>query len=267
MPNLNPDYLVTIVQSDTNTIVQAPMPEEFMFDSASNYEAPFTQGLFATSGLASLLRVAGVKLSNQALTAQLWQGSNDTVLSLDLDFQAESNPILEVRDPILKLLKMTTPYLTKDLVMRSPGPQLDLSVANAIQIGKDAIATGISGLSAIGNAIIGRDDKTTDTKLGNAGNSVPTGGGSVATTPQQNSNLGQGDAWKTKVSNAISIKIGRYAFFDSVVITNVQKTYSSNIDPVTGQPMHAKVMVQFKPLFQLLQSDLDKIFQVNTNQR
>jgi hypothetical protein len=77
---------------------------------------------------------------------------------------------------------------------------------------------------------------------------------------QQNPSLGTSAYWKSRIKNQISIRIGNYMFFDSVVITNVQQTFSSNFDAQTGLPHHAKVMVGFKPLFMLVQSDLDQLF-------
>lgn len=246
MANNNSDYLVRIMttQTDTPIIVEAPMPGEFMFDSQANYEAPFAQGLFGNGALASLARLGGLALTSQALTAQIWQGSNDTQLSVELEFQAESDPLKEVRDPILSLLKLATPSMSPGTGMiRSPGPQLDTELAGKLWEDVKAQTTN-SFTSAFSDP-----SKTT------------TNGATQSTAnPQTNKGLGQGQAWKDKIRNVISIQIGNYAFFDTVVITNVQKTYTSQIDTFTGWPQHARVNVQFKPLFLLLQDDLDNIF-------
>lgn len=248
----NTDYMVRIVMSETTSsktpavIVHAPMPAEFMFDSTSTYQAPFAQGLFGNGALASLARVGGLALTSQALTAQIWQGSNETQLGVELEFQAESDPLTEVRDPILALLKLATPSMAPGSgMLLSPGPQLNLELAG--QIASEAA-------SQLKQTVIGAVSIFTDPS-----NST-TDGSSKPTTAIKNGGLGQGKAWKDKIRNVITIQIGNYAYFDSVVITDVQKTYTSQIDPISGWPMHARVSVKFKPLFLLLQDDLDDIF-------
>ena len=244
MPALNSDYLVRIVQSDTNTLVQAPMPAEFMFDSQANYEAPFAQGLFGNGALASIARLGGLALTSQALTAQIWQGSNDTQLSVELEFQAESDVYAEVRDPIISLMKLATPSESPGTGMiMSPGPRLDISVAQ--KIWDDYKAQTASTYSAL-------TDPSQTTTNGSTK--------STSNTNNGNKGLGQAAAWKNKITNIISLQIGNYAFFDMVVISNVQATYTSQIDTLTGWPQHARINVQFKPMFQLLQGDLDNIF-------
>lgn len=244
MTVLNSDYLVRIVQSDTNTIVQAPMPAEFMFDSQANYEAPFAQGLFGNGALASIARMGGLALTSQALTAQIWQGSNETQLSVELEFQAETDVYAEVRDPILSLMKLATPSMSPSTGMiMSPGPRLDVSVAQ--KIWEDYKAQTKATVESL-------TDPTQTT----------TNGSTQSTNNANNGNkgLGQAQAWKNKITNIISMQVGNYAFFDMVVISNVQATYTSQIDTMTGWPQHVRVNVQFKPMFQLLQDDLDNIF-------
>ncbi|MGT3783906.1 hypothetical protein ACVTE8_15205 [Staphylococcus aureus] len=72
--------------------------------------------------------------------------------------------------------------------------------------------------------------------------------------------MGTAAYWNTKLKNRISIKIGNYLFFDSVVITRVSITAASNFDAQTGLPHHCRVLVEFKPLFMLTQQDLDTLF-------
>lgn len=256
--NINPDYLVRIVttQTDNPIVVTAPMPESFMFDSQSNYEAPFSQGLFGGQGaLSNIAKLGGLKLTSQALTAQIWQGSNETQLGLDLEFVAETDPISEVRDPIISLMKLTTPsYDPASGMLRSPGPQIDTTLA--AQIWQDSTNQVKDVASSVYNTFTG----TAKTSSMRDSNTTSTDGSSNSNNDPTKPNLGTGEGWQNKIKNVITIQIGSYAYFPSVVITNVQKTYQSQIDAVTGLPMHAKVSIQFKPLFLLLDSDIDKIF-------
>src|SRR5258706_6849981 len=94
--NMNPNYLVTIQASNlssssgttaANSVISivAPMSAQFSFDSDSHYEAPYAQGPYGSTDVAQVLRLTGLKLSTQALTAQIWQGSGETSLGLELD--------------------------------------------------------------------------------------------------------------------------------------------------------------------------------------
>lgn len=231
--------MVRIIQTETSTVVTAPMPESFMFDSAASYEAPYAQGLFGNGALSQLAKLGGLRLTSQALTAQVWQGSNDTQLSVELEFQSETDPLTEVRDPILALLKLATPSVLNDLIL-SPGPQLDLETLKA----------AANDVSTTATSLLNNSSTTTN----NGANQ------SSSTTSTSSTSATSNNTWRKKIKNQVTIQIGNYAYFESVVITNVQKTYTSQIDVLTGWPQHARVSVQFKPLFMLVQSDLDNIF-------
>lgn len=261
-PTRNSDYAVLIqsynVDEGRPISVLAPMPENFMFDSTSNYEAPFAQGLFSSDMLRLASAAAGFKTSTQALTVQLWQGISDTELGLELEFQTETDPISEVRDPILNLLRLTTPLADPNTgLMKSPGPHLDqeavkLFLDDVVEKGKEALkAAGEYASSLFGDNVksgsLNAAEKTT-------------ADGTGASNKVQNKEIMTAQYWKQRIKNQISIQIGNYMFFDSVVITNVQQTFVSNIDAVTGWPHHAKVAVRFKPLFMITQQDLDTIF-------
>jgi hypothetical protein len=262
MASTNPNYTVTIMTVNpaegTPVVVNAYMPQQFTFDSQSEYQAPFSQGVFGENALTSLARMGGIRLTSQALTAKIWQGSTDTQLGLELEFQTETDPVKDVRDPILKLLKLTTPRMdVKSGMLQSPGPQLDIQAAKDIlSAAKDQfVDTASYAGTALGEAF----GLIKPAKMTNSETQVLNGNNQTQGVPS-NGGLGQAEEWKRRIKNQISISIGRYAFFDSVVITNVQKTYESQIDARTGLPMYARVAVQFTPLFLLLQSDLDKIF-------
>ncbi len=250
----NPNYTVIIKQvadpqnkGAKGVEVIAPMPESFMFDTKSDYATPYAQGLFSGgSGMLAQLgkaagQLGGIRLTSQALTAQLWQGSTETALGLELEFQTESDPDVDVRQPILALMRMCTAAINKESGMLiSPGPSITLDSAGAV----------VSNVfSAAKNAITGEPPKQ----------------GSLA--PEATAQNGRGEtqsasvtALKKTIKNQISIQIGRYIFFDSVVISNVQTTYSNQIDDKTGLPIHAKVALSFTPLFLVVQSDLVNIF-------
>lgn len=264
MLKANPHYLVTIMSvldspGSQHVEVTAPMPESFMYDAAVQYDSPFTQALTGNVMIDTILRVGvAAKLVTQAMTAQIWQGSTETELGLELEFQAEIDPATEVRDPIVSLLRLVTPSTDFEGLITSPGPKIDSAVmqdfvAAAGKVGSvvtDSFSTGsIPGSKEIGSIL-----NTSTTSTSGAGN------GAANAQPSSSQTLGTVDYYKSKVRDQISVRVGNYAFFDSVVITSVQKTYESQFDAITGLPYYAKVAIRFKPLFMVTQADLNKIF-------
>lgn len=251
----NPAYTVTIMSVNDSPdrkpiLIQAPMPETFMYDASVMYEAPFAQGLTGNDKIDAFARLGSMKLSMHVLTAQLWLGSSDTELGFELEFHAERDPVREVRDPILSLLKLATPGINKLGFLDSPGPHFDMEIVSDLMSyasQEQQIPEGVQGEVS--------QQQMTDTNRAVVQGSGNTSSSAPNRTPTE--------YVKSKVKNQISIRMGKFAFFDSVVITNVQKTYESQFDAITGLPFYAKVAVRFKPLFMVTQADLDKIFGVS----
>lgn len=269
----NTNYIVTVKQvvdptkpNEPGPCVIAPLSDSLSYDSSSEYSQPYAQGLFGGGGSSSTSmasRVAsiggkilkgaaplmGIRLTAQALTAQIWQGSSESDLTLDIDFAAESDPDLEVRQPLLTLLKMATASVDAATgMLKSPGPNLDLRDAGKIAIG---------GALTTRDAVVGVGQRT---GVINGENANLNGKSMSNSPPAKVGGLGGAQFWKSVVRNQISIQIGNYAFFDSVVILNVQKTYAHQLDALTGLPMYAKASIRFKPMFLVTQTDLDEIF-------
>jgi hypothetical protein len=267
--NNNPNYTVIIKQvpdaqnpSAGGVTVTAPMPDSFMFDSRSEYSPPYSQGLFSRDGaLAKVSQAFGARLTSQALTAQLWQGSTETDLNIELEFMAEVDPDVEVRQPILALMKLATASIDPASgMLLSPGPSIPFQLQTALAAGQDAVSSLGATASAVGQNLGLSKFSNALPKLGqiNSENANFNGQNTGSSPPISNASY-----IKSLVKNQISIQIGRYAFFDSVVIKNVQQTYSNQIDALTGLAMHAKVAISFTPLFLVVQSDLDNIFHLN----
>lgn len=274
---MNKDYLVTIQQfgssnsTDAAISVQAPMPESFMYDASSSYEAPYAKGLTGDGLITNMLAAAGYRATMQVLTANLWTGSQESQLSLTLQFQTETDPLQDVRIPILNLLKLSTPGSDPQTgVLTSPGPSLDLSAQNVAQVSQDAFsnlggAVGsllggnnvLSNLATGAGAFLGAKSASLVNMFTDSVNAQSKVTAPSTTTP---SDMTRGSYWKSKLKNNITIKVGSYMYFDSVVITNVQQTFASNFDYATGWPHHVEVAIQFKPMFMITKSDLDQIF-------
>jgi hypothetical protein len=271
----NTNYIVLIQQTLSNNsgsstlTVEAPMPESFNFDVGAAYEQMLPQGLSNNKVLNIAAAINGTKLAVQAFTAQLWSGSTDTELTIEVEFHTESDPIADVRTPIVNLLKMVMPSVSSATgFLSSPGPYLDWAAAGsavkttiqtAITSGEEVLgAFGTAGSSFV-NGLLGTKPQPAQM----TSSTTQTTNGPGNTTPQsvtQNPGIGSAAYWKSLIKNPITIWIGNYLKFDSVVITNVRQTFLSNFDAQTGLPHHARVMISFKPLFMLTQGDLDSLF-------
>lgn len=272
-------YIVTIIQDGNPAIVvEAPIPDSFAFDVGASWEQMLPQGFFSSKAINIASALAGTRLSVQALTAQMWAGNTDAELSMQLEFHTENDPIQDVRTPIVNLLKLTMPSIdTKSGFLGSPGPQLDFSktsqvfsdAANSvITSGGNLVGSVVSAFTSTAEAAyeavkaytgLGTQPKPSTLQDGNT--NVPDGNNDALTsTLQKNPNMGTAKYWNQFVKNKISISVGNYLYFDSVVITRVSQTFASNFDAQTGLPHHVVVSVGFKPLFMLAQEDLDTLF-------
>lgn len=264
----NTAYLVTIQQSLASgaVVVTAPMPESFSMDTAASYETALPQSFTNNNAINLVGSVFGTRMAVQALTAQLWKGNSETDLNLMLEFQTEVDPVADVRNPIVNLLKMTMPSTSSSTgLLTSPGPQLDLNQLGGIAVdflktsGNSALtvasAAGNKLLSAFGapNVQVGQLNNTSTSSNDGANSTIPA-------TNQKNPSLGTAAYWKSRVKNPISITLGNHMRFDSVVITHVNQTYASDFDSLTNLPHHCVVQISFRPLFMLTQQDLDDIF-------
>lgn len=261
--NLN--YQVQIVQhlTDTNQKLQVVAPlasEQFMIDIAAQFSAPWSGGLLTDPKLTTISSAAfGVIPIVQGLTAQVWAGATETELGIDLSLQAEFDAELEVRNVIKTLFRFVTPSVGALGFLTSPGPKVDWKkvVQAAAKAGVDTRALGLDPEPGPDSPGTQKTDKLVDTSTSvNDGSqkSVP------SANPSDDQSLGtQGNPLAGFVKDKISLRIGRNLFFDNVVLTNVQVTEENQFD-YRGFPMYARVSLRFKPLFIIVQSDLENIF-------
>lgn len=260
------NYLVVIQQNSNPAIViEAPIPDSFAFDVGATYEQMLPQGFTNNTVVNTAAALTGTRLAMQALTAQLWAGNTDSELSMELEFHTETDPYYDVRMPIVNLLKLTMPTVdTKSGFLGSPGPQIDFSKAGAVfsdaasTIGSD-VGSVFGGIGSFISSIFGATP--TPAAMTDPNSQVVDGNNNAtAKTLQKNPNMGTAAYWNTMIKNKISISVGNYLYFDSVVITRVSQTFASNFDAQTGLPHNVRVAVSFKPLFMLAQQDLDTLF-------
>lgn len=259
----NSNYTVLIMQANTGITVQAPVPDSFGMDVASSFETALPQALTKNQPLALGAAIFGTRFAVQALTAQLWQGNSETQLSIELEFHTETDPVTDVRNPIVNLNRLVAPDANSvSGLLMQPGPSIDFSLQSIGGIAGNAATSVGNTAASISNTIFGTSFGTQPKPgaLNNTNVSTSDGANSTVAAPATtNPQLGTAQYWKSRVKNQISIQIGNYLLFDSVVITNAQQTMASNFD-ANGLPHYAKVTLQFKPLFMLTATDINNIF-------
>ena len=243
-------YKAFVVCQEQGILVEAWLPEQVNVDINANYEAPYAQGIGQSGSLGSLARFAGLSLTTQALTVQVWQGGSNIQFSLPLTFQAETSGVSDVMKPIKDLMKLMMP---KDPqgggLLEAPGPRLDpdklISQAGPTlkKIGGDIIR----GASDSFSNMMDTAKQVSNDVVGAARNAANT-----VARPISN-------AIVNSVKNNISLYIGQFQYFPSVVITDVSPTYDVVLG-VDKNPQRATVIVQFKTFYTPTDRDIEGMF-------
>ena len=258
MPDIPPQYEVIIYQqngasawgskeaNEVNSginVVRAWMPTEFQYQANSEYEPPF-QKAFGNEIFSNILSAFGQKLVTPVMTAQLWQGSSHPEFSLQLQFETDSDPLKDVREPILKLIKMATPYVNNMQLLESPGPYLDPAALSTVIDSTMNAVKSIDKVTEWGGKTINTENEASTQK--------------AESNMMVNQLIGVGGV--SSIRNQIAMSIGRYLYFPSIVITNVNCSFLHQIELGTGFPMSVTVDLSFKPMFLPTQQDIDTMF-------
>lgn len=147
----NPNYVVRIQQAGGNA-VKAFVPETFQLGVVSSFGQPFGQGLNASAAGKASIMMTGNALTSQSMTAQIWEGTQPIEITLELEFVAESDPLIEVLLPIQRLLEMTMPSRgLGGYLLEPPGPVYK-DLINWAAFDKARNALGIDGIASGGGA-------------------------------------------------------------------------------------------------------------------
>lgn len=270
-----PEYMCTIKCADLGITVQAALPPEFDWALGAEYDTPYREaisGLIDKAGdTASTLargvaQSRGLSLVTQALTAKVWAGSSTGDIVLPLVFQAETDEISEVIKPVLALSSLVSPRSdVNGGLLRAPGPRMDLvkAAASVLDLGVDSLLGSTPGTMVVAGQEQKTDVTTTTDQSGvftRMSGMLDTG---ISKVDESLATLNN-QAMKS-VTNQISIMIGNYMFFESVVIKDVsQKHY---VQPVgtsygksTGNMQRVEVSVAFAPFVDLTINDIRRIY-------
>lgn len=217
--------------SGTTPTILLKLPEQFQFSVASAFEAPFAQGLIQSEGIKNFSKFMGFSnLVTQSLTAQVWQGTQEVDFSLTFELVAENDPDTDVVQPIKRLMMLTLPDVGPIGLLTPPGPVIDFA-RSAESLRQSATSIGASALSSI------------------------TGRGATDITPA-----------KVYYKNDISLEIGRFLKFPSVVVRNVSFNGKMMFHK-SGLPISASVDVSFGTFVVPTKNDVDGMFPTSRKTR
>ena len=249
------------------------LSESFSYSAGAQYDSPFQT--VVGSGLAPLLSLGGVKVMPPVLTGQVWSGSETPELSIEVELTADTDPLLEIRDPIVNLLKLVTPRLGNGgASMLSPGPYVDAKkvwdqlrkvfpIVNKLPLGQSkSSGEGTQAATEQKTGTVNRRAAAKNKPAVKPGETLDTSKGEGSTPDEDALSKAVAAAdqrIRNTITNQISISIGQYIYFPSVVITNVECEFHNQIGP-GGWPMQATVSITFKPMFLPTQPDLATMF-------
>lgn len=180
-----PEYLATLrVTGDTTIgdgsgyfVISTSLDETFALSMGSQWDAPFAnvmsdaannmqQGGGKTGAAIGAARLTGTALGiperTRVSSAQVWQTSDPMTFSIPFTFVAIKDPVVEVRNKVRDLLKLTAPS-DYGPMLRAPGPSL------VDQFGGRHVSLHIGNFLLLDNCIIERVDAQFDSIFGQAG--------------------------------------------------------------------------------------------------
>lgn len=245
----NPNYMCIITPLDRASMkpIKLHLPEEYGLVLGASYQAPYSQGPVDPQGVVGRAASAiGLQFANKAMSMQLWQGSNEMEFTIPLVLQVETDPYADVLEPLGCLYELMLPRENvAGGLLTSPGPHLDLeALKNITPIGDSWAALSSTELTA---GIKDRpvfDLGTWATAAGNAADGV-------------NKTLA---AFSNSITSAIkyniSLDIGNFQRFPSVVITNVEQDTKVRPDYQTGTMSRINVSITFRTFYTPTNRDL-----------
>lgn len=265
----NPNYHCLITCSDMNIQIKANLPQDFAISIGAQYEEALAQAMNSSSvvsELAGKARLAGVQLVTQALTAQVWQGSTEISFSLPLTLQVNNDETTDVLKPLSDLYTLCLPdEVTSGGFLKAPGPTLSVEL---LKKSTGAFVSGVMNVAGEGakDALTSLKDSATSFVNKALPNQyqLSTSDSKSADAPgksnvQDPTSEGQSASLSSAIKNNISLTIGQYMHFDSVVITNVDQTH--HVQPLeNGTMSRVDVTVTFKTFFVPTRKDIGKIF-------
>lgn len=245
----NPDYKARFIYQKSDAgegnsgdpkdfgVVELHLPENFQFNFASSFDQPFSQGLVNAPGVQNLVKFFGASLTSQSMSVQVWQGTQCPEFNLTFELIAENDPIEDILLPIRRLSKLCLPGVNSGGLLTPPGPRLDPVAVTKV------LAAGLGG------TVSGAIDAVTSTNFADLTKGLSSAASSVGTASKDLIK-------KENVENNVTLKIGRFLTFPSVVIQSVSQTYATVFDD-RGLPLKASIDVSLSTWYVPVKTDVD----------
>lgn len=250
-------------------IVSAYLPENFSSAVSSDYDTPFTDGAInalgaitpgvSTEQLKLGFRMAGMSTTTQAMTMQVWQGSAPMDFSIPVQFLLNSDSEKDIIGPMRALMAMTLPSGLSSGVgalasnggnlsgtegfLQSPGPKLRLKKGVTPQQVAERAVTGIVD-----------SGKAVYDYIGSAGQD----GASQELLDKLHGSTMFG---LMDIYDNISLQLGSFMYFPSVVITDVSSDYEIKLDRYSRKPIALNATIGFRTFVTPKAEDLHSILQ------
>lgn len=234
-PNDNPFYVCFLSCPDKGFTIKANLPQEYALELGGVFESPFSQSLTEKTGPVAKTAgsAGGFQFATKAMTARLWQASNDVTFTLPFVLQLETDYFKDILEPISNLYKLILPEQSATAgLLTSPGPSLDLvklkEAASELMFGNSSTQTMTSG-------------------------SAPVNSGNSPSVPDPTAAL------LNSIKNNCFLYIGSYQFFDSVVVTNIAQNTKVLPYHLTGTMTRVEVAVTFSTFCVPTQADIPNL--------
>lgn len=279
--SLNPMYQVTITYSGESgsVTVKGLLAAQNVDVGVSSSYSPFSESGVLTDqiikmvgdaveqpGMAEfgnkVLKLMGIRSIVPQLTSQIWEGTDHINMTVPILFIAEqetdSSGGHSVLKPVTDLMKMAVPKTGEGGFLEPPGPLLQFKgngVGDQSNENGALANSGSGGLSAIveaGNNAVSAI-KGSATSSSTLVSSLAAGSASVGKSFQEN----------TETINNISISIGQFLTFGSVVITNVNPSLDMTLGGTSNglsAPMFCICTVSFMSYQIPTDKDIDAMF-------
>lgn len=226
---LSMDYKVSIFSSHLQTRVVGYLQDRTRMRVSSDWQkfVPFGQDKYTELVEMSTQAAAGVSLIPRAFSRRMWKGTEPLKITLELIFQAVTDPLSEVVRPCAALLQMAAPGTATS------------------EKAKEFTNWAVDKLGTVGAS----------SKL-QAG--ISSAGGMQVLTPP-----GPSPFWSSSDigGDDIDIMVGRFLAFKRVIISNAEVEMDTKMHR-SGKPVSARAMVDFESYEVLTKSDLASVFGV-----
>ena len=276
--NGSPSYMVHVNAPERNIHVKGFLPENFSAGANSDYDTPFADGFLPVPELLKLgMRLGGYSTTTQMMTMLVWQGSSSMDFSIPMTFLLDTDPEKDVIGPVRSLLSLTLPSVDQEHqgMLQSPGPKIEMADGTkSLDIGKrmmGSITSAAGGAGqmfgdGIGALFNGTNAEQAVNDPGQAAATVGQNAGNISGT-DINSGFdkvmgGLNELYATfnnliSVRDNISLQIGSFMFFPSVVIKNVDFDFEVKLDRYRQKPIALEVTVAFATFTAPTSNDLN----------